>query len=100
MRNLFLFILTLGLSGCVEYQWVKPGADKQQENIVETRCKAQALKDLPPDNMVRGKYTSKNKKDKTTDTSYSTSDANESQRDVLIKDCMYRKGWEQIEVNG
>ena len=40
----------------------------------------------------------KDKKNKTSDTSYSVSDANESKRKVLIKDCMYSKGWSQIET--
>ncbi|GBP03557.1 hypothetical protein EVAR_101247_1 [Eumeta japonica] len=54
-----------------------------------------ALRDLPPDNIVSGKYTS-NSKYKTTDTDYSTSDANESQREILVKiACL--KGWQQIE---
>lgn len=91
-------LVLISLTGCVSYQWVKPGTDKQQEDIAETQCKAQALKDLPPDNEIVGKYTSKDKKTKTTDTSYSTSDVNESQRDLLVKDCMYSKGWTQIEV--
>lgn len=90
--------LILCLTGCAEYRWVKDGASDQQENITETGCKADALRVLPPDNVVSGKSTSKDKKTKSTDTSYSISDANESQRNVLIKDCMYRKGWSQIEV--
>jgi len=60
--------------------------------------RAQALRDLPPDNVVSGKYTSKDSKYKTTDTDYSTSDANESQREILVKDCMFKRGWQQIEV--
>lgn len=99
MKKIFVMTLILiSLTGCVEYQWVKPGTDKQQEYMAETQCKAQALKDLPPDNQITGRYTSKDKKHKTTDTSYSTSDENESKRDILVKDCMYRKGWTQIEV--
>ncbi|MDW8847997.1 hypothetical protein SD961_19245 [Erwinia sp. MMLR14_017] len=99
MKNSFLMtLIVISLTGCVEYQWVKPGADKQQEERVETQCRAQALKDLPPDNQITGKYTSKDKKYKTTDTSYSTRDENEDKREILVKDCMYRKGWDQIEV--
>lgn len=102
MKKIFVMTLILtSLTGCVEYQWVKSGADKQQEDIAETQCKAQALKDLPPDNQITGEYVSKDekhKKHKTTDTSYSTSDENESKRDILVKDCMYRKGWTQVEI--
>lgn len=91
-------LILTSLTGCVSYQWVKPGTDKQQADVAETQCKAQALKDLPPDNKIVGKYTSKDKKTKATDTSYSTSDLNESKRELLVKDCMYSKGWTQIEV--
>ncbi|AZI53407.1 hypothetical protein IFU23_06480 [Pantoea agglomerans] len=97
-RKVMLVLFMFSLTGCVEYKWVKDGADPHQEDIAETQCKAQALKDLPPDNEITDRYTSKDKKTKTTDTSYSTSDANESSRDILVKDCMYRKGWKQIEV--
>jgi len=99
MKKILVITLILtALTGCVDYQWVKPGMDKQQEEIAETQCKAQALRDLPPDNEITGKYTSKDEKHKTTDTSYSSTDENESNRDILVKDCMYRKGWTQIEV--
>ncbi|THB82460.1 hypothetical protein E1N66_20860 [Pantoea allii] len=98
MKPLVLVLVTLCLTGCVQYKWVKPDASEQQEIVAETACKAEALRDLPPDNVVSSKYTSKNNKDKTTDTDYSTSDANESQREILVKDCMFKKGWQQIEV--
>jgi len=98
MKSLMLMLFTLCLTGCVQYKWVKPDASEQQETIAETACQAQALRDLPPDNIVSGKYTSKDSKYKTTDTDYSTSDANESQREILVKDCMFKKGWQQIEV--
>jgi hypothetical protein len=99
MKKIFVMTsILISLTGCVTYQWVKPGADKQQEDMAKTQCKARALKDLPPDNVITEKQTSKDKKTKTTYTSYSTSDVNESKREVLIKDCMYRQGWTQIEV--
>ena len=98
MKIFFITFILVSLTGCVEYKWVKPGTNKHQEMMAETECKAQALRDLPPDNKVTGKHTSKNEKNKTTDTRYSRSDENESQRDILVADCMYRKGWTQIEV--
>ena len=98
MKPLLLLIFTFSLSGCVEYKWVKPEASEQQEIRAETACQAQALRDLPPDNVVSGKYTSKDSKYKTTDTDYSTSDANEAQREILVKDCMFKKGWQQIKT--
>ncbi|ADW76669.1 hypothetical protein Rahaq_5098 (plasmid) [Rahnella aceris] len=98
MKKLILMLVPLCLTGCVEYKWVKPDATEQQESIAETACQAQALRDLPPDNVVSGKYTAKDKKNKSTDTNYSTSDANESQRDILVKDCMFKQGWQQIKI--
>ncbi len=98
MKPLMLMLFTLCLTGCVQYKWVKPDASEQQETITETACRAQALRDLPPDNVVSGKYTSKDSKYKTTDTDYSTSDANDNQREILVKDCMFKKGWQQIEI--
>lgn len=59
MKPLMLMLFTLCLTGCVQYKWVKPDASEQQETIAETACRAQALRDLPPDNVVSGKYTSK-----------------------------------------
>lgn len=97
-KLIVMTLILIGLTGCVEYQWVKPGSDKQQEDMAEIQCKAQALKDLPPDNQITSRYTSTDEKRKTTNTSYSTSDENEIKRDILVKDCMYRKGWTQIEV--
>lgn len=98
MKTLFLLFITLTLSGCAEYKWVKPDATEQQKIRAETACQAQALRELPPDNIVSGKYTSKDSKYKTTDTDYSTRDANEAQREILVKDCMFKKGWQQIQV--
>ncbi|MGK3143581.1 hypothetical protein [Pantoea sp. C2G6] len=98
MRPFLLLLFPLVLTGCVQYKWVKPDASEQQEAVAETACQAEALRDLPPDNVISGRYTSKDRKYKTTDTSYSTSDANESQREILVKDCMFKKGWQQIQV--
>jgi len=98
MKPLFLLLITLGLTGCVQYKWVKPDATEQQERVAETACQAQALRDLPPDNVVSSRYTTRDSKHKTTDTDYSTSDANEAQREILVKDCMFKKGWQQIEI--
>lgn len=97
MRKFIFLTLIISLSGCVKYQWIKPGADKHRENIDETKCTAQALRDLPPDNIITGKYTLMNKKNNGTDTRYSTNDANESKRYILVNDCMHQKGWRRVE---
>ncbi|GAN59891.1 lipoprotein [Acetobacter cibinongensis] len=99
MKHIFVLLLaSLSLTGCTSYQWVKPGADLHQEDIAETQCKAQALRDLPPNTEITGKYTSFSKKYNTKNTSYSSSDTNASQRRILVKDCMYRNGWTQVET--
>ncbi|HFQ9142137.1 TPA: hypothetical protein ACHTOV_004653 [Enterobacter cancerogenus] len=86
------------LSGCAQYKWVKEGANDRQEQIAETECEANSLRELPPDNVISGKYTSVDKKKKSTDTSYTSIDMNKDQREILVKDCMFKKGWEQIEI--
>lgn len=98
MKKMIALGIVVLLSGCVEYKWVKSGADSRQEEIDETECKAASLRELPPDNVISGKYTTEDKKKKSSDTSYTTTDANQEQREILIKDCMYKKGWSQIEV--
>lgn len=39
--------LTLLLTGCVQYKWVKPGVSDAEMNKKLTECEAQALIDLP-----------------------------------------------------
>ncbi|MBL1916762.1 hypothetical protein ELE98_32945 [Klebsiella pneumoniae] len=97
MRNkLLLAGLVLTLTGCVSYKWVKPDFDDEQADIDETYCKARALKDLPPDNLFTGAYQKRGKKGNTDDITFSSSDANEVNRNILVKNCMYQKGWKQI----
>ncbi|MDU6431787.1 MAG: hypothetical protein E6556_02240 [Pantoea sp.] len=98
MKKILLLILPLFLASCANYKWVKEGASDRDETVVETACQAQALRDLPPDNQVSGKTVSQDKKNGESDVSYTLSDSNASQRDILVKDCMYQKGWTQIEV--
>ncbi|EOT7379062.1 TPA: hypothetical protein SLN44_002838 [Enterobacter cloacae] len=98
MKKIFTVGFVLLLSGCVQYKWVKEGAGTRQEQIAETECEAISLRELPPDNVIIGKYTSQDKKKKSTDTSYTTTDVNKEQREILLKDCMYKKGWTQIEI--
>ncbi|MGF8273907.1 hypothetical protein [Klebsiella pneumoniae] len=80
----------------LSYKWVKPDFDDEQADIDETYCKARALKDLPPDNLLTGAYQKRGKKGNTDDITFSSSDANEVNRNILVKNCMYQKGWKQI----
>ncbi|ENK9379962.1 hypothetical protein AB4H02_004181 [Salmonella enterica] len=98
MKIVWITGMIVFLTGCVGHQWVKVGATPQEALLAETACKARALKELPPDNIVRDKQTTKNEKYKKNSTRYSTFDANEYQRDILVKDCMYQNGWTQTEV--
>ena len=56
--------LTLMLTGCVQYKWVKPGVSDAEMNKKLTECEAQALIDLPPDNVVTGSSSEKMDKSK------------------------------------
>lgn len=54
--------LAVLLSGCVQYKWVKPGVSDTEMNKKLTECEAQALIDLPPDNVVTGSSSEKRTK--------------------------------------
>ncbi|MEW7315169.1 hypothetical protein AB1E22_21075 [Buttiauxella gaviniae] len=98
MKRVIILSAALILSGCVTHRWVKEGATEQDRNMAETACKAEALRGLPPDYVVNSKTTSKDKKHNSSSTNYSSIDANEIKRGILEKDCMYQKGWSQIDV--
>ena len=62
---------------------------------------AQALVDLPPDNVVTGsssEKTDKKHKKQDVETSYTVEDANEYQRETLVDSCMFKSGWDKVEV--
>ncbi|MDE4080761.1 MULTISPECIES: hypothetical protein [Enterobacter cloacae complex] len=93
--------ITVMLAGCVQYKWVKPGVSDAEMNKKLTECEAQALIDLPPDNVVTGsssEKTDKKHKKKDVSTSYMVEDANEYRRDTLVDSCMFKSGWDKIEV--
>ncbi|WP_435953602.1 hypothetical protein [Dryocola sp. BD626] len=98
MKRFLVISAVVVLAGCVSHQWVKEGASEQDRERAEISCKAEALRDLPPNYVVTSATTSKDKKHDTSTKNYSSSDANEFQRSVLVKDCMYKKGWAEIEV--
>ena len=101
MTALCVLSLTLMLAGCVQYKWVKPGVSDAEMNKKLTECEAQALIDLPPDNVVTGsssEKTDKKNKKKDISTSYTVEDANEYRRDTLVDSCMFKSGWDTIEV--
>lgn len=90
-----MLIATLMLSACNTYTWVKPGASPIEKEQAETACQAQALRELPPDNVrsSRNTYKDKHSDSRVYDT---TVDANIDQRKTLINDCMYKKGWSRV----
>lgn len=102
MRILTIILSVVLLAGCVEYRWDKPGASKQELEADRMNCRAEALKTMPPNNVVTGTHadvhTEKNKKNKVADVNFEVRDLNSENRKVLIRDCMYRKGWSVIEV--
>lgn len=114
IRMAAIAVTVVVLSGCVETVWVKPGATPQERVRQETACEAQALKALPPDNVVAHRHASGRVKAGKTpashghrdgertvtadrDTDWRTEDANADSREVLIRDCMYRAGWNEQE---
>ncbi|MCT4737233.1 hypothetical protein [Raoultella ornithinolytica] len=108
IKSMLLFVSAVTLlSGCVDYRWIKPGASEQDRQVQLTACEAQALKDMPPDNVVEDTQTlsstKKNADDKKTnkdkETYHRMTDANASQRGVLVDNCMFGKGWNKEVVN-
>ncbi|PIJ48603.1 hypothetical protein BL250_15450 [Erwinia sp. OLTSP20] len=108
IKNTALLLVAITLiSGCVDYRWVKAGMSEHDRQVQLTACEAKALKDLPPDNQVENSRSELSLKDKTDDkkldenkeTYNRITDANASQRDVLIDNCMYQKGWDKVAVN-
>lgn len=102
MRVLIVFLSVIFLSGCVEYRWDKPGASKQDLEADRVSCRAEALKTMPPNNVISGTHadihTEKYKKGKVSDINFEVRDLNAENRKVLVRDCLYRKGWSVIEV--
>lgn len=106
-RILFLLPALMVLASCADYRWVKPGASEHDRQLQMTACEAQALKDLPPDNVIADEYASSTLKDKPNDkkleknkeTHHRIVDANDTKRGVLVKNCMLQNGWTQVVVN-
>lgn len=98
MKKYTIFFLILTSSACTQYEWVKPETNQKQLSLDETECQAKSLKELHPDNVVMGKNTAIDREWDEVDTTYSREDANEESREILIRDCMYKKGWQQEAV--
>lgn len=106
-RVLFLLPALCALVGCADYRWVKPGASEHDRQLQFVACEARALKDLPPDNVIEDEYASSTLKDKPNDkklekrkeTHNRIVDANETNRGVLVNNCMLQNGWTQVVVN-
>lgn len=92
---MFLFI------GCVQYKWVKLGVSDVEMNKKFMECEVQVLIDLFLDNVVIGldleKMDLKNKK-KDIFMSYMVEDVNEDCRVIFVDSCMFKSGWDKIEV--
>ena len=113
MKKSGMAVLLFMLSGCVSYDWYKEGASYEEKQRQVLSCEAGSLKALPPNyqvssessnttgstNCEAGVKDSCGKKNKvTTTTDYNSRDVNADGRDTLVKDCMYQKGWRQIEI--
>ncbi|MET6679139.1 hypothetical protein [Citrobacter amalonaticus] len=95
------------LISCADTQWVKPGATPEEQQRQYTACEAQALKELHPDNIVESQVKRKtekskkhhHKKESDQSADYRIVDANASERDILVNDCMYHAGWQKQIIN-
>lgn len=102
-----LLAMSCLLSGCADTQWQKAGASAQDREHQLTDCEAQALKDLPPDNVAVGRdrtttgtlKAGDRKVQQETRTDTRIRDENRFVRETLVKDCMYRHGWEVVTVS-
>ncbi|PWI77201.1 hypothetical protein DEO48_25610 [Enterobacter sp. CGMCC 5087] len=106
-RYALLLVLAALSTGCADTRWMKAGAGPQAREQQMTACEAQALRDLPPDNVVshrdvRGKGTLKDsgKANAEQSTDYRVQDANRWQRETLVRDCMFRAGWSEVSAGG
>lgn len=116
MRNMLLVVVIALLSGCAQYQWMKPGAsqlDFQQDGYV---CSSEAARLYPPQQVpmqIGSGYTSPSHTScnpfgisvncTTTGGQYTPPsvvyvDGNEDNRTVAARQCMAMKGWRIIRV--
>lgn len=103
MKQMIVIGLTgILLAGCVEYRWDRPGASQHELDVDLAECKAKGLRTLPPKNMIsnahKDVHPAKDKHQKITDYRLDIIDVNEENREVIIQDCMYSKGWTMKEI--
>ena len=76
--------LALLLTGCTQYTWVKPGLSDAEMHKKVTGSSSEK--------------TDKKHKKQDVETSYTVEDANEYQRETLVDSCMFKSGWDKVEV--
>ncbi|MGY2288523.1 hypothetical protein ACW9H6_01130 [Pseudomonas sp. SDO528_S397] len=101
------------LTGCVQYDWYKDNTTREQKDRQVLSCSADAIRAVPPSYVVTSESSQttgdncspyvQNKCGKRahsyTNTTYNSTDLNENARQVVIKDCMYKMGYRQIEIH-
>ncbi|MFB5746109.1 hypothetical protein ACE38U_14625 [Cedecea sp. S5-13] len=113
MKIVLFFLIVFSVSSCTQYKWVKPGKNDLEMSKEYTSCHAMALENLPPDNKIFNSSShgySYEKKDKKGNGKWEKEnydvwikndidDANSQYREVLIRNCMYSRGWDEIIIS-
>lgn len=100
------------LSGCVHTVWQKPGASQSDYEQIKSVCMMEGHDRVPQDNrtyMVSEGHTymrdkCKNDRDcastaQYTPPQYGVYDQNEDLRNQVVRACMYRNGWNEVNVD-
>ncbi|KAF1019421.1 MAG: hypothetical protein GAK37_03699 [Pseudomonas sp.] len=101
------------LTGCVQYDWYKDDTTREQKDRQLLSCNADAIRAVPPAYRVTGASTQTTGTNCNpavqsncpkhghaySNTTYNSVDMNENARQVLVKDCMYKMGYREIQIN-
>ncbi|MGY2376840.1 hypothetical protein ACW9IB_20260 [Pseudomonas sp. SDO524_S393] len=104
--------LALLLTGCVQYDWYKDNTTREQKDRQVLSCTADAIRAVPPSYVVTSESSQTNASDcdrnskkcrsrplYSTNTSYNSTDMSAGARDIVVKDCMYKMGYREIQIH-
>lgn len=92
------------VAGCTEYRWSKQGASEHDFELAKSECEVEGLRLMPPNNIITSAHSdvlkakSNGNKNNKLGFDIKVEDINEHNRNIFVKDCMYRKGWSRVEV--
>ena len=109
---LFLGCFATLLTGCVQYDWYKDNTTREQKNRQVLSCTADAIRAVPPSYVITGESSQttqadcdrnrkkcRNSPQYSTNTSYNSTDMSAGARDIVVKDCMYKMGYREIQIH-